>query len=320
MLLPGSRPKRPDLAVGRALEQPAANRLLGCRPCLRLGVELSGPLSPSVLTVTRNIASRSNSVLFAAVIAAEREPSSIQGDGLDLVLDYPLPKTCPRAGDGALLRRHLLPPPRPVEELAITVDGTRHRPTAQRMPRPDRFRSLHPTLSRRGGVAAARPAIMPGPRASLLPERLLGDDPDKPPAAARRAEAGCRGADRRRDDGTRRTRHDRRRGGREPPSYDGLPTARQPLTAICMATFNPVPELFQIQVDSIRAQTDRDWICLISDDCSRPDRFEMIREAVAGDTRFVLSRSDRAPRLLPELRAGAQDGPVGSRACRALRS
>jgi glycosyltransferase involved in cell wall biosynthesis len=80
--------------------------------------------------------------------------------------------------------------------------------------------------------------------------------------------------------------------GREPPSYDDLPTTRQPLTAICMATFNPVPELFRIQVDSIRAQTNRDWICLISDDRSRPDRFEMIRETVAGDPRFVLSRSD----------------------------
>jgi len=80
--------------------------------------------------------------------------------------------------------------------------------------------------------------------------------------------------------------------GREPPSYDGPPRARQLLTAICMATFNPEPGLFHAQVDSIRAQTNRDWICLISDDRSRPDRFEMIREAVADDTRFVLSRSD----------------------------
>jgi glycosyltransferase involved in cell wall biosynthesis len=71
------------------------------------------------------------------------------------------------------------------------------------------------------------------------------------------------------------------------------PRGRPNLIAICMATFDPDPELFRVQIDSIRAQTDPDWICLISDDCSRPDRFEELEKVVAGDPRFVVSRSPR---------------------------
>ena len=59
-----------------------------------------------------------------------------------------------------------------------------------------------------------------------------------------------------------------------------------------MATYNPDIELFRTQVESIRAQTDRDWVCLISDDCSEPERFEAIAEVVGDDDRFVLSRSE----------------------------
>ena len=67
---------------------------------------------------------------------------------------------------------------------------------------------------------------------------------------------------------------------------------RSPLIAICMATFNPDIELFRAQVESIRAQSDRDWICLISDDCSEPRLFDAIAKTVAGDDRFSLSRTD----------------------------
>ena len=60
-----------------------------------------------------------------------------------------------------------------------------------------------------------------------------------------------------------------------------------------MATFDPDPELFRAQIDSIRAQTDPDWVCVISDDCSRPERFAAIQGVVSGDPRFVVSRSPR---------------------------
>jgi glycosyltransferase involved in cell wall biosynthesis len=66
-----------------------------------------------------------------------------------------------------------------------------------------------------------------------------------------------------------------------------------PEVAICMATYDPPTELLARQLDSIRAQTHEDWICVISDDCSDPDTFAAIEAAVAGDPRFVLSRSPR---------------------------
>jgi glycosyltransferase involved in cell wall biosynthesis len=70
-----------------------------------------------------------------------------------------------------------------------------------------------------------------------------------------------------------------------------------PLVAICMATYEPDMDLFQRQIDSIRAQTHRNWICLISDDCSSPERFAAIQKVLADDARFVLSRSPRRLRF-----------------------
>ena len=62
-----------------------------------------------------------------------------------------------------------------------------------------------------------------------------------------------------------------------------------PLVAICMATYDPDPAMFESQVESIRAQTHRNWICLISDDDSSPGSREAIARAVEGDPRFEVS-------------------------------
>lgn len=62
--------------------------------------------------------------------------------------------------------------------------------------------------------------------------------------------------------------------------------------AIAMATFEPDPDLFRAQVDSLRGQTRGDWVCAISDDCSSPEAFKRIEATVAGDPRFLLSRSE----------------------------
>ncbi|HZU59712.1 MAG TPA: glycosyltransferase, partial [Solirubrobacteraceae bacterium] len=71
------------------------------------------------------------------------------------------------------------------------------------------------------------------------------------------------------------------------------PSGAGPLVAICMATYNPPLELFQRQVESIRNQSHQNWICLISDDCSAPDRLKPIEGLLEGDPRFVLSRAER---------------------------
>jgi hypothetical protein len=63
--------------------------------------------------------------------------------------------------------------------------------------------------------------------------------------------------------------------------------------AIAMATFDPDPELFERQIASIKAQSDEDWICLISDDLTRPNLFEKLEEVLGDDPRFVLDRGSQ---------------------------
>lgn len=58
-----------------------------------------------------------------------------------------------------------------------------------------------------------------------------------------------------------------------------------------MATFNPRADLLRVQLDSIRAQAGVEWRCFISDDASGEVEFREIESQVAGDDRFVLSRS-----------------------------
>ena len=76
----------------------------------------------------------------------------------------------------------------------------------------------------------------------------------------------------------------------ERPSRSG---SAEPLIAVCMATYNPPSELLAVQLDSIRAQTHVNWVCVISDDCSSPERFAALQAAVGEDPRFIVSRSPR---------------------------
>jgi glycosyltransferase involved in cell wall biosynthesis len=60
-----------------------------------------------------------------------------------------------------------------------------------------------------------------------------------------------------------------------------------------MATYNPPGDLLNRQLDSIRAQTHENWICLISDESPDPTALERLRTAIDGDDRFVLSHNRR---------------------------
>jgi glycosyltransferase involved in cell wall biosynthesis len=71
------------------------------------------------------------------------------------------------------------------------------------------------------------------------------------------------------------------------------PSLPSELVAIAMATYNPPVALFEQQVESLRAQTHPDWICVISDDHSDPKAFSAIQEVLGDDPRFRLSRSDQ---------------------------
>src|SRR5688572_6500764 len=60
----------------------------------------------------------------------------------------------------------------------------------------------------------------------------------------------------------------------------------QPLVAICMTTFNPPLDLFTRQIESIRNQSHSNWVCIISDDGSRPEVLDEIEAITARDDRF----------------------------------
>lgn len=71
------------------------------------------------------------------------------------------------------------------------------------------------------------------------------------------------------------------------------PGGEGPLIAIAMATHEPDEEALRRQIESIRTQGWRRWICLVSDDASSPAAYAAIERAVAGDPRFAISRAER---------------------------
>ena len=79
---------------------------------------------------------------------------------------------------------------------------------------------------------------------------------------------------------------------------------------IALATYNPDASLFRAQINSIKAQSHTDWVCVISDGCSAPSFLTEIQAALGHDPRFALSVApnnagfyrnfERAVALLPE--------------------
>jgi glycosyltransferase involved in cell wall biosynthesis len=65
--------------------------------------------------------------------------------------------------------------------------------------------------------------------------------------------------------------------------------SKPPLVVICMATYNPQPDLLFRQIKSIREQTHGNWICVISDGGSSVEAIEKLTEAIGDDDRFRLS-------------------------------
>src|SRR5262249_12093623 len=63
------------------------------------------------------------------------------------------------------------------------------------------------------------------------------------------------------------------------------------LIAICLASYAPPLKLFRQQIESIRNQTYRNWICVISDDGSPPETLAEMRKIIGQDDRFRLYTS-----------------------------
>jgi glycosyltransferase involved in cell wall biosynthesis len=79
----------------------------------------------------------------------------------------------------------------------------------------------------------------------------------------------------------------------EPPGDAGAPefSGDGRRVAICMATYEPPPDLLRRQLDSLREQTHGNWVCLISDDRSSDESFERLLELTRDDSRFAVSRT-----------------------------
>jgi hypothetical protein len=157
-----------------------------------------------------------------------------------------------------------------IARLEIAVDGIRHPVAAFGMPRMDMFRAHDAYRSGFWGVVPVGPHGGPGEIVIRLEATLADGTVESEPIGAIAADEVS-----------------------PPPSYAVERPGGTPLIAISMATFEPVPDLFRAQIDSIRAQSDPDWICVVSDDASRPERFAEIETVLDGDSRFILSRSDR---------------------------
>jgi glycosyltransferase involved in cell wall biosynthesis len=204
-------------------------------------------------------------------------------------LETPLPESLPAGTATAVFCcGSCFHPREAVAELALLVDGRRYRAAAATMPRPDVYAEHPAPHSFRSGFWGTVPIAAragAGPVELGVAVRLAGG------AELVESLGRIRVAER-----------------------EAAPAAAPDGSiAVCMATFEPDVALFRTQVESLRAQTDERWTCVVSDDCSSPERFEAIASLVAGDPRFSLSRSDerlgfyrnfeRALRLAP---AGAE--------------
>jgi glycosyltransferase involved in cell wall biosynthesis len=78
-----------------------------------------------------------------------------------------------------------------------------------------------------------------------------------------------------------------------PPGEGAGPThnaiSKSPLVVVCMATYNPQPDLLVRQIKSIREQTHDNWICVVSDGGSSVEAIRTLTEAIGDDDRFQLS-------------------------------
>jgi hypothetical protein len=77
-----------------------------------------------------------------------------------------------------------------------------------------------------------------------------------------------------------------------PPPPSVVVADAAPLIAVCMATHEPDPGRLAMQLESIRSQEWRDWVCVVSDDASSPEALGALRELTEGDERFLVSRSE----------------------------
>jgi glycosyltransferase involved in cell wall biosynthesis len=190
-------------------------------------------------------------------------------------LDFPLPRTvAPGRGTAVFVCGWCVSQSAPIRSLELVLDGEAIPVSAHGMPRGDVLDALEPD-SPPGSLMSGFWALVPiGPR----------PDGAELPLVLRAQLA----------DGQSETTELARIVIEEPLApleLEAPEPSAGPFVAVCMATHEPSPELFRQQVESLRAQTHRNWVCVVSDDCSSPERFAEIERELGEDPRFVISRS-----------------------------
>jgi hypothetical protein len=203
---------------------------------------------------------------------------------LHVQLDAPLPSAVAVGGGTALfVCGTCFAPGARIASLALTVDGAEQPLMAHGMPRLDTLRALgDPSAYASGFWGLAR--LRRAPAALGLRARVQDGGEAVAPLSEIAGAATERAA-----------------------------AAAAPDVAICMATHEPPVDLFRRQVDSIRRQSHEDWLCVVSDDCSAPDRFAAIQDVIGDDPRFAVSRSPRRLGFYRNFERALSLAPAGAR-------
>ncbi len=179
----------------------------------------------------------------------------------EVTVERPLPATLPAGAATAVLCLGAWPVA--TAAVDVIVDGRRHPATVVRVPGRPEARRFWAVVVLRAGAAPARIAVQVAGTAAV------GAEIRAPYGEVAVVEAA----------------------GPDPPRARADEPGRG-LIAVCMATFEPDEALFAAQVASLRAQTDRGWICLVSDDASGPEGAAVIERVVGDDPRFAIVRHD----------------------------
>ena len=232
--------------------------------------------------------------MAGAVTSRSSRAAEPSGDVLRVQLDYPLPEQLAvGAGTALFVCGWCFSPSRAIRSLAFVVDGELQPVAFHSMPRSDVFKALHPEIDPYSSPPSD-PKSPDDPKLRSFRSGFWGVARVRSRDHAQNCEILMRAE---LADGSeavaeiaRITTSDRLEQPLEIPKGEG---GGGPLVAICMATYEPSLELYRRQLDSIRTQTHRNWICIISDDSTSPRRFAAMQDAVRDDPRFVLSRSPR---------------------------
>jgi glycosyltransferase involved in cell wall biosynthesis len=171
----------------------------------------------------------------------------------------------------------------PVKAFEFVVDGVRQPAVAYAMPRFDMpcrrsgfwgIVAVHGRSSQEPIELRAALGLADGTHQECELGRILVEQPERPSSVAR-------------------------------GSADGL-------VAICMGTFEPDLRLFATQIDSIRSQTDTEWVCVISDDYSTEQRYRELRAIVASDQRFTVSRAPERAGFYRNFERALKLAPAGA--------